>query len=77
MIANAADGAAGRLEAARLMGEVDDPEFTGYLSKLIREDASIPVVREALAAAGKRKEPALLSDVIMRLGSVQNQEVGA
>jgi hypothetical protein len=56
MIANAADGAAGRIEAVRLMSQVDDPEFTGYLSKLIREDASIPVIREALVAAGKRKE---------------------
>jgi len=51
------------------MGEVDDPEFTGYLSKLIRDDPSIPVIREALAAAGKRKEPTLLRDVIMRLCS--------
>ena len=68
MIANpGADGAAGRTEAARLMGEVDDPEFTGYLSKLIREDPSILVIREALAAAGKRKEPMLLRDIIMRL----------
>ncbi len=68
MIANpGTDGAAGRIEAARLMGEVDDPEFPGYLSKLIREDPSIPVVREALAAAGKRKEPTLLRDIIMRL----------
>jgi AAA family ATP:ADP antiporter len=61
------DGAAGRIEAARLMGEVNDPEFPGYLSKLIREDPSTPVIREALAAAGKRKEPTLLRDVIMRL----------
>jgi ATP:ADP antiporter, AAA family len=61
------DGAAGRIEAARLMGEVDDPEFPGYLSKLIREDPSILVMREALAAAGKRKEPTLLRDIIMRL----------
>jgi AAA family ATP:ADP antiporter len=61
------DGAAGRIEAARLMGEVHDPEFSGYLSKLIREDPSIPVIREALAAAGKRKEPTLLRDIIMRL----------
>jgi AAA family ATP:ADP antiporter len=69
MMANpGTDGAAGRLEAARLMGEVDDPEFPGYLSKLIREDPSIPVIREALAAAGKRKEPTLLRDVITRLG---------
>ena len=68
MIANpGTDGAAARTEAARLMGEVDDPEFTGYLSKLIREDPSMPVIREALAAAGKRKEPTLLGDIIMRL----------
>jgi AAA family ATP:ADP antiporter len=70
LIANpGTDGAAGRLEAARLMGEFNDPEFPGYLSKLIREDPSIPVIREALAAAGKRKEPTLLRDVIMRLCS--------
>src|SRR5262245_53688234 len=69
LIANpGADGAAGRMEAARLMGEVNDPEFPGYLGKLIREDSSILVIREALAAAGKRKEPMLLRDVIMRLG---------
>jgi AAA family ATP:ADP antiporter len=61
------DGVAGRIEAARLMGEVNDPEFPGYLSKWIREDPSIPVIREALAAAGKRKEPTLLRDIIMRL----------
>jgi len=63
------DGAASRIEAARLMGEVNDPEFPGYLSKLIREDSSMPVIREALVAAGKRKEPTLLTDVIMWLGS--------
>ena len=69
MIANAETGGiAGRIEAARLMGEVNDPQFLGHLSKLIQEDGSIPVIREALAAAGKRKEPALLTDVIMRLG---------
>jgi ATP:ADP antiporter, AAA family len=68
MIANpGVDGAAGRIEAARLMGEVDDPEFPGYLSKLIREDPSFPVIREALTAAGKRKKPTLLRDIIMRL----------
>src|SRR6267142_6943575 len=32
LIANpGTDGSAGRMEAARLMGEVDDPEFPGYL----------------------------------------------
>jgi ATP:ADP antiporter, AAA family len=61
------DGAAGRVEAARLMGEVNDPEFPGYLSKLIRDDSSTPVIRAALAAAGKRKNATLLSDVIERL----------
>jgi ATP:ADP antiporter, AAA family len=69
LIANpGTDGAAGRMEAARLMGEVDDPEFPGYLSKLIREDSSIPVIQEAIAAAGKRKDPTLLREVITRLG---------
>ena len=68
MITNrGADGATGRIEAARLMGEVDDPEFPGYLSKLIRENSSIPVINAALTTAGKRKEPTLLRDVIMRL----------
>jgi ATP:ADP antiporter, AAA family len=68
LIANpGTDGAAGRIEAARLMGEVNDPEFPGYLSKLIREESSIPVIQEALAAAGKRKDPTLLRDVIMQL----------
>ena len=69
LIANpGTDGTAGRMEAARLMGEVNDPEFPGYLSKLIREESSIPVIQEALAAAGKRKDPTLLRDVITRLG---------
>ena len=63
-----AGGAAGRIEAARLMGGVNDPEFPRYLSQLIREDSSIPVIREALTAAGKRKEPTLLRDVILQLG---------
>jgi ATP:ADP antiporter, AAA family len=69
LIANpGTDGTAGRMEAARLMGEVNDPEFPGYLSKLIREDSSIPVIQEAIAAAGKRKDPTLLREVITRLG---------
>jgi AAA family ATP:ADP antiporter len=69
MIANPGiDGAAGRVEAVRLMGEVNDPEFPGYLGKLIREDSSILVIREALTAAGKRKEPTVVRDVITQLG---------
>ena len=43
LIANpGTDGTAGRMEAARLMGEFNDPEFPGYLSKLIREDSVHP-----------------------------------
>jgi len=69
MIANpGVDGAAARLEAARLIGNVNDLEFRGYLSKLIREDSSIAVVRQALAAAGRIKEPTVLRDVILQLG---------
>ena len=58
-----------RVEAARLMGEFREPEFSGYLGQLVRQETSLPVIREALAAAGKRKEPALVRDIIMKLGS--------
>src|ERR1041385_8554621 len=34
----------------------------------IREDSSMAVVREALAAAGRIKEPTVLKDVIIQLG---------
>ena len=50
------DGAAARIEAARLIGEVADPQFRGYLTMFVREDSSMEVVREALAAAGKIEE---------------------
>lgn len=62
------DGAAARIEAARLIGEVADPQLRGSLPMFIREDSSMEVVREALAAAGKIKELAVVRDVIMRLG---------
>ena len=62
------DGAAARIEAARLIGEVADPQLRGYLPMFIREDSSAEVVREALASAGKIKELAVVRDVIMRLG---------
>lgn len=68
MISNRApEGEKGRIEAARLMGEFDDPEFPGHLSRLIGEDLSIPVIREAMAAAGKRKYPPLVRDLMLRL----------
>ena len=69
MIANTkVDGAAARMEAARLIGNVNDPEFRRYLTMFIREDSSMAVVREALAVAGRIKEPTVLRDVIMQLG---------
>jgi ATP:ADP antiporter, AAA family len=62
------DETAARIEAARLIGEVADPQLRGYLPLFIREDSSVEVVREALASAGRLKEPAVVRDVIMRLG---------
>ena len=61
------DGAAARIEAARLIGEVADQQLRGYLLMFIREESS-EVVREALASAAKIKEPAVVRDVIMQLG---------
>jgi len=58
-----------RIEAARLIGDVDDPELRRYLTMFIRDDSSMAVVHAALAAAGKIKEPTVLRDVIMQLGS--------
>ena len=76
MIANpGVDGAATRVEAARLIGNANEFEFSGYLRKLIREDSSMGVVREALAAAGRTKEPAVLRDVIMQLGCPTTKSV--
>jgi len=70
MIANTrVDGATARVEAARLIGDVDDSELRRYLTMFIRDDSSIAVVRAALAAAGKIKEPTVVRDVIMQLGS--------
>src|SRR5262249_17832184 len=49
--------------------DVDDSELRRYLTMFIRDDSSIAVVRAALAAAGKIKEPTVVRDVIMQLGS--------
>ena len=64
-----AEGEQGRVEAAGLMGEIDDPEFSKHLGKLIREDESDRVIRAAVASAGKRKYPGLVQGIILRLGS--------
>jgi hypothetical protein len=50
------------------MGEVDGPEFTAYLSQLIREDPAPTVVREAMAAAARRKNVGVIREILARLG---------
>jgi len=62
------DGEKARIEGARLMGEFDDPEFPGHLRRLISEDPSSAVVRAAMAAAGKRRYPGVVREIILRLG---------
>ncbi len=61
-------GESKRIEAARLMGDISDPEFSGHLRSLIRDDPSPTVIREAMAAAARGKFPGLIQDVISRLG---------
>ena len=66
---NNAKGEQGRVEAARLMSEVYEPEFSAHLGRLIREDQSQPVIHAAMAAAGMGKYPGVVGDIIARLGS--------
>ena len=70
------DGEKNRIEAARLMGELEETEFTGHLRRLIRDDPSPAVVREAMAAAAKGGYRGVVRDVIARLGS-KPTKVGA
>ena len=63
------DGAQSRIEAARLMGELVEPEFTHHLTKLIREDPSTAVIQEAMAAAARGKYSGVLPDILSRLSS--------
>jgi AAA family ATP:ADP antiporter len=65
---NAGDKEQGRIEAARLMGEINDPAFATYLSRLIREDQSNRVIHEAMVAAGRRKYPEVVRDIVFCLG---------
>jgi hypothetical protein len=62
------DGEKNRVEAARLMGELEEPEFTGHLSRLIRDDPSPAVIREAMIAAARGRYRGVVPDVIARLG---------
>jgi ATP/ADP translocase/HEAT repeat protein len=70
------EGEKNRVEAARLMGELEEPEFTGHLSRLIRDDPSPEVIREAMAAAATGSYRGAVRDVIARLGS-KATKVGA
>jgi AAA family ATP:ADP antiporter len=67
--ARGSEGGKMRVEAARLMGESVEPEFSSYLSQLIRTDGSPAVVREALASAAKGNYPALVGEAIAQLGN--------
>lgn len=64
-----AAGEKNRLEAVRALGEWIEPEFAGLLSAVIREDPSILVVREAMAAAAKGKYASVVAETIARLGA--------
>jgi ATP:ADP antiporter, AAA family len=65
---NAGDKEGCRIEAARLMGEMNDPAFAAYLSRLIKEDQSKRVIHEAMAAAGKGKYPDVVREIVFCLG---------
>ena len=56
-----------RVEAARLMGESVEPDFSSYLGQLIRTDESPTVVREALASAARGKYPGVVAEAIAQL----------
>jgi ATP:ADP antiporter, AAA family len=66
-------GQQNRVEAAHLMGDVDHSAFAPQLSKLIQEDPSTHVIREAMMAAGKRRYLQVVGDVIFRLGDKETK----
>jgi len=70
---SAGDGERGRVEAARLMGEINDPAFAVYLGRLVREGPSKRVIYEAMAAAGKGKYPEVVGEIVLRLGGKETK----
>lgn len=60
-------GERNRVEAVRAMGEWIEPEHATYLAAAIREDPSLTVVRQALAAAAKGKYLGAIAATISRL----------
>jgi hypothetical protein len=69
LAAPGSEGEKNRVEAARLMGESVQPEFSSDLRQLIRTDESPAVVREALASAAKGKYPGVVAEAIAHLGN--------
>ena len=67
--ARGSDGEEKRVEAARFMGESVEPEFSGYLSQLIRTDESAAVVREALASAARGQYAGVVDEAVAQLGN--------
>jgi len=68
MVEDATDqGTQGRIEAARLAGEVYEPVFPIYLGRLIRDEPSAQVIHAAMAAAGQKKYPGVVRDIVFRL----------
>jgi ATP:ADP antiporter, AAA family len=66
--ASAGNGEQSRVEAVRLMGEINDPTFAPHLSKLIMVEPSSRVVHEAMAAAGRGKYSEVVGEIVARLG---------
>jgi ATP:ADP antiporter, AAA family len=67
-------GQPGRIEAARIMGEVNHAAFPANLSRLIREDPSYEVISEAMAAAGKMRYCGnVVSEIISRLSGKETK----
>jgi HEAT repeat protein len=62
-------GEQNRIEAARLMGELVEPEFSNHLSRLITDDPSPAVIQEAMAAAARGKYSRVIPDILPRLSS--------
>ncbi|HEY6999644.1 MAG TPA: Npt1/Npt2 family nucleotide transporter [Candidatus Binatia bacterium] len=72
-MAESCDGEQSRVEAARLMGDLRHPAFALYLSRLINEDPSHHVIREAMMAAGKTKYVEVIGDIVFRLGEKETK----
>lgn len=69
LAARGSEGEKMRVEAARLMGESVEPEFSSSLSQLITTDESSAVVREALASAARGKYAGVVAEAIAQLGN--------